>query len=885
MSIETRHPPEEDLTQANPEKPQQPEDFEIGREGEPVPESTPPDVAHALRRGEEQEREEAQGELSPEREDELNDRLTKLAMEHPELGIDDPLGFIRENSKTAEFTIKGLEFKVARDAFNEMYERWYGANDEERDQMREEFETKSQEYERTRGEYVGESADHILRERIRAADKAAEEKIEKRTWLGRVYDTWKELGELNLDRALAGTRLAPTGKIGKFIARFASVRTAISAGLLGAGIGLGAGSAVGVGAIALRRVFAGLGSGIGSYDLLRNASDKWSRVFGWRREVTPEEARTMPIDEITERLEHLEAWARLNGKKISEIPTYKILLDQYRIGILETSLIAEVESGKTTIEWIESELTAAQSNIEAKVTDLKVGDALMKTIGASIGMIVGSGVLAQGIKAYFGKAEAPLSPADSQIVVRGPSGEAAALNPDGTTQYAPPQEAVAPPTEVPSPAAPQEIIIAAHGGDNVWKILTRALHEKFGNRFDSLDSARKSYLIDSIKDQLAKDPESWGNIDSVKAGERFTFTNLLDDPKMEDAFKATLELSPEKVKSILEHQEAVRDFLREHPGYKLRSGDIDRIIRGELTDANYEADLKGGEAPKFEMIERPPVQPTSPVVTEAPTAARLGLRFAPGLSGQEQEVIAKQVDYFRDKAEALQEKAAILQKFHGANPRFSEFQTELNDEVARLENQANGLVVHAERIEDVSAMKEAARHIGRESYTPYVDASIQARATCAKFEIIPDKSVSRWDAFADAKEASNDAIRNKNFLAAGVETPKGHFAEGFVRDTTGQKLARFEYSPSGEPQSVVYAGRPDLKAAKALLVPKWEQAPSSLEKSKILNRALSLERYNTALRELSRASLLRSPEANFLKKAIGVIKKALGPALRSAFRM
>jgi len=908
MSVESRPlPPEkggEDLAQTNPEAPPRSGDFKT-----PEVQPTPSDVAAATRRAEVQEREEAQGEMTEEREDELNARLTIFAIKHPEFNIEDPLEFIRQNPKTAELKIKGLEFEASRDAFNEMYKRWYEASDEVRDQMRAEHEKKSKEYYEARTEYVGEGATHLLRERIRAADKAAEERVEKRGWMGKVYDTWKTLGDLNLDRALSGTRFAPTSKFGKFAARFASVRTAISASLLGAGIGLGAGSAVGIGAIALRRVFAGLGSGFGSYDLLRNATNRWAEKWGWRKEVSAEEAQTMPKEEILERLEHIEAWARLNGKKVSEIPAYQTLLDQYHKGWLELDMMAELEQWKSLEGFLESELGAAQLYIDNKMFHLRLNDAVMKVIGTGVGVLVGSGWVAQATKLFFGhgvgevsagdrdavrdalmgKAEALPKLFDSQIVAHGSPGESATLNPDGTMHYAPPAEGAPPGAEALEAQAsfPEEIIVRAAGrGTNTWKMIAFSMNEWFGDRFGKLDSARQSWIIDRIKDEIEKNLKAFGikDINLIRVGDKLNLTKILGDRvQVEQLFKEAGELSGEQVQSILEHQKTVREFLREHPGYKLRPGDIDRIIRGELTDANYEASLRAGAPPELQVLERPPVQPAVPPVAEAPTAARLNLRFAPGYSAAEQEVIAKQIDYFHDKANALREKLAILEKIHGDTPRFSEFQTDLDNKIARLEDQANGLVKYAERVEDVTALKQAVKTISQEYYTPYADATVQARATGAKFGIVPDE-VAGYDIFVDAKEATRDVIRNQNFLAAGAEVPKGYLAEGLLRDAGGHEVARFEYGPGGQPQTVHWVGNPDMKAAKSLLVETWDKTPSSLEKSKILNNAINLERYNQALKELSQAGELRSPEANLLRDALAMAKKKLGVALRPEFR-
>src|SRR3989338_7131744 len=72
---------------------------------------------------------------------------------------------------------------------------------------------------------------------------------------------------------------------------------------------------------------------------------------------------------------------------------------------------------------------------------------------------------------------------------------------------------------------------SARSGDSVWKITERKLEELYGNKFTGLDEARKTFVIDAIKDEIAKNPEKFGleNIDRIKIGQTIDFSGVLDD--------------------------------------------------------------------------------------------------------------------------------------------------------------------------------------------------------------------------------------------------------------------------------------------------------------------------------------------------------------------
>lgn len=588
----------------------------------------PPDVARALEEGADLEQEEQTGVFVPTREQEIMARLTILGIENPE-------EYAARHAKSIDLRLKVLEMNALRDQLAKIEAESLKKGLLAGSELKEKREAVREKYERARAEYVGESTLRLTRERALVTDAIAEKKIEEKGWGGKIYDGWKKLGELNLERA--GWK--PKGRLGKFTARFVSVRSAISFGLLGAGMALGAGAAAGAGLLALRRGLGGLGAGIGSYDLMRVGSEKWAETKGKRREVTVEEAKDMNITDVITRLENFEAWARLNGKKVSEISAYQTLLRTYRERLGNIAENSERETGVRVSEHLRRWSAEDDRAIDKRIEEMQWGERARKVVATGIGVFVGSGELARitgkAWHALFGTAEAPPDVNKVRLEGTAQNGEAVLVEPSGEVKYVPPvdttavespapQELVPSPEEVPPPEAPIEtpsadVVIEAAKGDNSWKMAVRALHERFGDRFDNLDSARKSWITDWINKQIEKNPQDFGirGTRLIRVGDKLDLTKLFEDPRMERAFGAAEKLAQEKVDSIAAHQSAVREFIKEHPGVKLRSGDVGRIIRGELSDANYEADVRPVQRPLGELGDFLARLPASPPAAEA----------------------------------------------------------------------------------------------------------------------------------------------------------------------------------------------------------------------------------------------------------------------------
>jgi len=185
-----------------------------------------------------------------------------------------------------------------------------------------EFEESKDKYLEARAEFVAGKVERHLQENMELADAQADAFQKERGFGRKIYDAYKKLGDWNLTKL----GIKPKGRFGKMLARAASVRTLIGAGLVAGGSALAAVGAAGTaaGMFVARRAMGGLGAGIGSYDLMKMVAN---RKLG--KEVKPSEAREMSDEDLRKRLEYFEAVGPMNGKKPSEIPAYKMIKREY----------------------------------------------------------------------------------------------------------------------------------------------------------------------------------------------------------------------------------------------------------------------------------------------------------------------------------------------------------------------------------------------------------------------------------------------------------------------------------------------------------------------------------------------------------------------------
>ncbi|MDP1709693.1 MAG: hypothetical protein Q8L21_02295, partial [Candidatus Komeilibacteria bacterium] len=277
-----------------------------------------------------------------------------------------------------------------------------------------EYEAAREAYEKARAEVVAGNVEKWLEEQTKLTDERAFESGEDKGLLARGYDAYKKLGEWNLGallktdeklRAQEGdTKLKRAAKAtGRFATRTVSVRTAVSAGLFGLGLSFGASAAVGAAAFGTRRIFSGLGAGIGSYDLMKVFSEKRALgEKGMRKELTEQEIDKLTTEDIAERMNHFMVGAALNGQEIGENKTYILLQEKYKIRLTEADASANLDSL----------MLAADEQIEAIAKRAGKKEKIMKGVAVGLGAVVGSGALYMGVskgirgalsvKDYFG---------------------------------------------------------------------------------------------------------------------------------------------------------------------------------------------------------------------------------------------------------------------------------------------------------------------------------------------------------------------------------------------------------------------------------------------------------------------------------------------------
>lgn len=150
-----------------------------------------------------------------------------------------------------------------------------------------------------------------------------------------------------------------------------------------------------------------------------------------------------------------------------------------------------------------------------------------------------------------------------------------------------------PPAETPviSGVAPEDFIEAAQKGDSIWKMAERQLAEHYGQKFTGLNEAQKTYIIDAIKDRVAENQESFGlaDVDKIKIGQKVDLSSIFNDEEgMARLFNQTGELTQSQMESITEHNTALRDWVREHPGEHLTSQKAEEILTGTRGDVPEE---------------------------------------------------------------------------------------------------------------------------------------------------------------------------------------------------------------------------------------------------------------------------------------------------------
>lgn len=104
-----------------------------------------------------------------------------------------------------------------------------------------------------------------------------------------------------------------------------------------------------------------------------------------------------------------------------------------------------------------------------------------------------------------------------------------------------------------SAAKLNEIVVGK--GDNLWNIIDKKLENIYGIKYEGLGEARQTYIIDSIKDEIARNPGAYGlkNIDELQVGQKINLSGVIADHKMTHVFDNAKHLTEDQLKNIGGH--------------------------------------------------------------------------------------------------------------------------------------------------------------------------------------------------------------------------------------------------------------------------------------------------------------------------------------------
>lgn len=104
-----------------------------------------------------------------------------------------------------------------------------------------------------------------------------------------------------------------------------------------------------------------------------------------------------------------------------------------------------------------------------------------------------------------------------------------------------------------SAAKLNEIVVGK--GDNLWNIIDKKLENIYGIKYEGLGEARQTYIIDSIKDEIARNPGAYGlkNIDQLQPGQKIDLSGVIADHKMTHVFDNAKHLTDAQLKNIGSH--------------------------------------------------------------------------------------------------------------------------------------------------------------------------------------------------------------------------------------------------------------------------------------------------------------------------------------------
>ena len=425
-------------------------------------------------------------------------------------------------------------------------------------EVKEEYENAKQEYEQARAEHVAEHLDKFINERMELADSRAE-KFEKGKW----KKVWDWAGKQNLEKL--GWK--PEGKINKFLAKGVNARTIVSLGLLGTGIGFGIGSAVGISALVAKRVYSGVATGMGSYELLRMFGEKYPHL-------TEKKLESMDYNDAEEMMAKYEIRAKLKGEKVSENKNYQKLKDKY----LEL-LIGEKDKANKKADVL---IRAADKQLEIIAKGAKRNANIRKVFAVSAGIFIGSVGLNKLAEHFSGG-----SPEEAEEIVN-KIGKPMPKMPAAATEVSATDSTPAVIEKLPDKF---ELTVQANEGyiHEARKALTMYIHEAGKSELGDLTKAQKIWAEDRLWDLYREaHPDAVNKVlhvgDKVEFG-RGQIEQVLNE--VQDKFGA-----PEKAAKLSENLKGYVDNVKWDRYDAIPYSDGDDVYGWELDEGVKAVDLK-----------------------------------------------------------------------------------------------------------------------------------------------------------------------------------------------------------------------------------------------------------------------------------------------------
>lgn len=142
-------------------------------------------------------------------------------------------------------------------------------------------------------------------------------------------------------------------------------------------------------------------------------------------------------------------------------------------------------------------------------------------------------------------------------------------------------EALSVPEVVAGPYGIDSGVVTAHQGDTLWSIINQKCETIFGNNFTNLDEGHKTFIIDSIKDKVATNPNEYGltDIDKIIPGQKIDLTDIFkDDSSLKEIFSNAGNLTEDQIKNIVHNNQILENWVKTHPHEFLTTEKVGQIL-------------------------------------------------------------------------------------------------------------------------------------------------------------------------------------------------------------------------------------------------------------------------------------------------------------------